>query len=92
MPWLNCYRVTSWSFKPDDDLEDKGVWNVDGGEREGYCREERVIAELVEQPAETIHFRLHPRLISFFGRDTAVIEPSKRHTLHKRKSSIVYHS
>ncbi|GMT28622.1 hypothetical protein PFISCL1PPCAC_19919 [Pristionchus fissidentatus] len=75
-PSLNCYRVSSWSYCPDNKLIDKGVWNVDG--------------EIVDQPAEALHFRLHPRLISFFGRDAAVISPTKRSMLNKRKSSIVY--
>ncbi|GMR53686.1 hypothetical protein PMAYCL1PPCAC_23881, partial [Pristionchus mayeri] len=75
-PSLNCYRVSSWSYCPDKSLTDRGVWNVDG--------------EIVEQPHEPLHFRLHPRLISFFGRDAAVIAPTKRSILKKRKSSIVY--
>ncbi|KAF8367365.1 cerk-1, partial [Pristionchus pacificus] len=77
-PSLNCYRVSSWSYCPDKSLIDRGVWNVDG--------------EIVEQPAERLFFHLHPRLISFFGRDDAVITPTKRSILKKmkRKSSIVY--
>ncbi|EPB70038.1 diacylglycerol kinase catalytic domain protein [Ancylostoma ceylanicum] len=63
---------------PDADQTNPGVWNLDG--------------EILEQPKGTaLHFRLHPQLISFFGRDAAMIEPSKRKSfMKKRKSSIVY--
>ncbi|VDN27241.1 unnamed protein product, partial [Cylicostephanus goldi] len=58
---LCCFRVLRWSFEPDADQVDPGVWNLDG--------------EILEQPKSTaLHFRLHPRLISFFGRDAAMIE------------------
>ncbi|KAK6023359.1 hypothetical protein OSTOST_10856 [Ostertagia ostertagi] len=75
---LNCFRVLRWSFEPDADQEDPGVWNLDG--------------EILEQPrGRALHFRLHPQLISFFGRDAAMVEPSKRVSfVKKRKSSIVY--
>ncbi|KHJ97055.1 hypothetical protein OESDEN_02972 [Oesophagostomum dentatum] len=75
---LCCFRVLRWSYEPDADQADPGVWNLDG--------------EILEQPKNTpLHFRLHPRLISFFGRDAAMIEPSKRKSfIKKRKSSIVY--
>ncbi|XGW22615.1 hypothetical protein V3C99_005103 [Haemonchus contortus] len=75
---LNCFRVLRWSFEPDADQEDPGVWNLDG--------------EILEQPkGNALHFRLHPQLISFFGRDAAIVEPSKRPSyIKKRKSSIVY--
>ncbi|CAI4230021.1 unnamed protein product [Auanema sp. JU1783] len=76
-PSLNCYRVVKWSYQPDQDQEEPGVWNLDG--------------EILEQPPDkALHFRLHPQLISFFGRDEAMIEPSKRSIIKKRKSSIVY--
>ncbi|RCN40727.1 hypothetical protein ANCCAN_13334 [Ancylostoma caninum] len=75
---LCCFRVLRWSFQPDADQTNPGVWNLDG--------------EILEQPKGTaLHFRLHPQLISFFGRDAAMIEPSKRKSfMKKRKSSIVY--
>ncbi|KAK5983046.1 Ceramide kinase 1 [Trichostrongylus colubriformis] len=75
---LSCFRVQKWSFEPDPDQEDPGIWNLDG--------------EILEQPrTNALHFRLHPQLISFFGRDAAVVEPSKRAGyIKKRKSSIVY--
>ncbi|PIO76820.1 hypothetical protein TELCIR_01118 [Teladorsagia circumcincta] len=75
---LNCFRVLRWSFEPDADQEDPGIWNLDG--------------EILEQPrGRALHFRLHPQLISFFGRDAAMVEPSKRvGFVKKRKSSIVY--
>lgn len=76
-PSLNCYRVTKWSYQPDADQEDPGVWNLDG--------------EILEQPKdEPLHFKLHPQLISFFGRDAAMVKPTKRSFIKKRKSSIVY--
>ncbi|KAJ1362936.1 Ceramide kinase 1 [Parelaphostrongylus tenuis] len=75
---LCCFRVLRWSFEPDENQVDPGVWNLDG--------------EILEQPRGTpLHFRLHPQLISFFGRDAAMVEPSKRQSyIKKRKSSIVY--
>ncbi|WKX90037.1 hypothetical protein Q1695_009125 [Nippostrongylus brasiliensis] len=75
---LCCFRVLRWSFEPDQDQEDPGVWNLDG--------------EILEQPkGNALHFRLHPQLISFFGRDDAMVKPSKRKSyIKKRKSSIVY--
>ncbi|CAD6184667.1 unnamed protein product [Caenorhabditis auriculariae] len=74
---LVCYRVVRWSYQPDADQEDPGVWNLDG--------------EILEQPkGEALHFKLHPQLISFFGRDAAMINPVKRSFIKKRKSSIVY--
>ncbi|VDO64073.1 unnamed protein product [Heligmosomoides polygyrus] len=75
---LCCFRVLRWSFEPDHDQEDPGIWNLDG--------------EILKQPKDkALHFRLHPRLISFFGRDEAMVEPSKRRSfIKKRKSSIVY--
>ncbi|EFP02763.1 hypothetical protein GCK72_001838 [Caenorhabditis remanei] len=76
-PSLNCYRVTKWSYQPDSDQNDPGVWNLDG--------------EILEQPKdEPLHFKLHPQLISFFGRDAAMVKPTKRSFIKKRKSSIVY--
>ncbi|CAJ0576132.1 unnamed protein product, partial [Mesorhabditis spiculigera] len=76
---LNVYRVERWSYKPDMAVNaSPGVWNLDG--------------EILKQPADAaLHFRLHPQLISFFGRDQAGIEPAKRSVIKRhRKSSIVY--
>uniref|UniRef100_A0A0R3PGE7 DAGKc domain-containing protein n=1 Tax=Angiostrongylus costaricensis TaxID=334426 RepID=A0A0R3PGE7_ANGCS len=75
---LCCFRVLRWSFEADENQLDPGVWNLDG--------------EILEQPRGTpLHFRLHPQLISFFGRDSSVVEPSKKKGyIQKRKSSIIY--
>lgn len=75
-PTLTVYRVSRLSFTPASP-KDAGVWNLDG--------------EILEQPPiNALHFRLHPRLIRYFGRDVAAIDVSKRKILSKRKSSIVY--
>lgn len=65
---LRCYRVKRWSFTPgaliNTDKEDvenldgliQGSWNLDG--------------EILPQPADkSLHFRVHPKLIRFFGRE-----------------------
>ncbi|CAJ0594257.1 unnamed protein product [Cylicocyclus nassatus] len=59
LDWATQYfRVHRWSFEPDDNEADTGVWNVDG--------------EILEQPKNTaLHFRLHPRLINIFGHESS---------------------
>ncbi|VDK45607.1 unnamed protein product [Anisakis simplex] len=64
---LNVFRVTRWAFTPaalvhsqkgnnGTDQENQGVWNLDG--------------EILPQPPDAaFHFRLHPRLIKYFGRE-----------------------
>ncbi|KAI6178791.1 Ceramide kinase 1 [Aphelenchoides besseyi] len=63
------YRVNRWSFTPAAVLESKteeeakqGMWNLDG--------------ELLIQPVDkTLNFRLHPRLIHYFGRELDLDDP-----------------
>uniref|UniRef100_A0A914WBR0 DAGKc domain-containing protein n=1 Tax=Plectus sambesii TaxID=2011161 RepID=A0A914WBR0_9BILA len=68
---VKTFRVSRFSFTPtslsDDESRELGVWNVDG--------------EIIHQPADTLHFRLHTRLIRFFGRE---IEPKSMQTDVKR--------
>ncbi|VDM97503.1 unnamed protein product [Thelazia callipaeda] len=65
---LNVFRVTRWAFTPASLLQNasnhgssvsdaQGVWNLDG--------------EMMTQPKDaSFQFRLHPRLIKYFGRET----------------------
>lgn len=68
---LKVYRVKRWSFTPSAllDIPDakpeelvQGAWNLDG--------------EILPQPAAIpLHFRLHPMLISYFGRELDLDDP-----------------
>lgn len=73
---LNVFRVSQWAYTPaallDGVPEDKtskgqGAWNLDG-------------EIMVQPPDATFHFRLHPRLIRYFGRelDIDAIEKTRR--------------
>ncbi|KAK0425910.1 hypothetical protein QR680_009452 [Steinernema hermaphroditum] len=87
---VNVFRVSRFSFTPAKLLRDEakyadenkqGVWNLDG--------------EILPQPADkALHFRLHPRLITYFGREMDLTNPSKRRCLcccktQKKISSII---
>ncbi|KAM3721593.1 Ceramide kinase [Dirofilaria immitis] len=73
---LNVFRVARWAFTPAsllehitndsaDVIDDQGSWNLDG--------------EILPQPKDaTFQFRLHPRLIKYFGREVDLNAPAKR--------------
>ncbi|KAK0400721.1 hypothetical protein QR680_015418 [Steinernema hermaphroditum] len=74
---VKVFRVSRFSFTPANLLRDQeeyakrnkqSTWNLDG--------------EVVPQSAwKTLHFRLHSRLISFFGREVDLKKPTRRHVL-----------
>uniref|UniRef100_A0A1I8AGY8 DAGKc domain-containing protein n=1 Tax=Steinernema glaseri TaxID=37863 RepID=A0A1I8AGY8_9BILA len=74
---VNVFRVSGFSFTPAKLLRDEakyadenkqGAWNLDG--------------EILPQPADkALHFRLHPRLITYFGREMDLTNPAKRRCL-----------
>uniref|UniRef100_A0A0N4ZU84 DAGKc domain-containing protein n=1 Tax=Parastrongyloides trichosuri TaxID=131310 RepID=A0A0N4ZU84_PARTI len=87
---LHAFRVSRFSFTPgnlianendENKIEFKqGSWNLDG--------------EIMAQPEDkTIHFRLHPRLINYFGRGTDLTDPRYKicFCCHKveKKSNII---
>ncbi|CEF66383.1 Ceramide kinase [Strongyloides ratti] len=87
---LHAFRVSKFSFTPgkllvENDTENKqeykqGSWNLDG--------------EIMVQPEDkTLHFRLHPRLINYFGRCTDLTDPRYKicFCCHKveKKSNII---
>ncbi|TKR92904.1 hypothetical protein L596_007470 [Steinernema carpocapsae] len=87
---VNVFRVSRFSFTPAKLLRDEakyadenkqGAWNLDG--------------EILPQPAESpLSFRLHPRLITYFGREMDLTNPSKRRCLccckaQKKLSNII---
>ncbi|VDK65192.1 unnamed protein product [Onchocerca ochengi] len=74
---LNVFRVARWAFTPasllenvtandsSDAVDGQGSWNLDG--------------EILPQPKDaTFQFRLHPRLIKYFGREVDLNAPVKR--------------
>ncbi|VDN94114.1 unnamed protein product [Brugia pahangi] len=74
---LNVFRVARWAFTPASLLEHvnvndfldttdaQGSWNLDG--------------EILPQPKDaTFQFRLHPRLIKYFGREVDLHASTKR--------------
>uniref|UniRef100_A0A1I7SAB0 DAGKc domain-containing protein n=1 Tax=Bursaphelenchus xylophilus TaxID=6326 RepID=A0A1I7SAB0_BURXY len=78
---LKVYRVKRWSYTPaallnpgeqkDENDIKQGAWNLDG--------------EILPQPADkTLHFRLHPMLIRYFGRELDLDDPryQKCHCCH----------
>lgn len=84
---VNVFRVTKWSFTPSSLLtnnehknEALGCWNLDG--------------EILPQPADQpFHFRLHPRLITYFGREVDLNAPERKSVCcgkdYKKVSSII---
>ena len=69
-PDIKVFRVSRWKFSPkrlimpqstagettEQQEEESGAWNLDG--------------EILPQPPnQSLHFRLHPQLINYFGRD-----------------------
>ena len=89
---LHCYRVKRWSFTPGAlvtaekegrDPEDikQGAWNLDG--------------EILPQPADkALHFRVHPSLINYFGREIDLDDHRYRRcyccSSEKKISNIIY--
>ncbi|MFH4978679.1 hypothetical protein AB6A40_005388 [Gnathostoma spinigerum] len=68
---VGVYRVSQWSFTPSSLIRSKvnsdealGNWNLDG--------------EILPQPDDAaFHFRLHPQLILYFGRELNLNDPKK---------------
>jgi len=85
------FRVSRWTFTPgallggqateeESEKHRQGAWNLDG--------------EILPQPKDkSLHFRLHPRLINYFGRELDLDDPRYKKCLccakPKRHSSIV---
>ncbi|KAI6232945.1 Ceramide kinase [Aphelenchoides fujianensis] len=88
---VQVFRVNRWSFTPgrlltenrsDEQSEQQGAWNLDG--------------EILPQPIDKpLTFRLHPRLITFFGQDVDLEDSRYRkcfccHSPAKKSNLVVF--
>lgn len=89
---LHCYRVKRWSYTPgtllttpenstDIEAARQGSWNLDG--------------EILPQPIDkTLHFRVHPALINYFGREIDLDDHRYRRcyccSSEKKISNLIY--
>jgi len=90
---LNIYRVLRWKFTPktlieiekdaikseENQNEYEGAWNLDG--------------EILQQPAkQSLYFRLHPRLIDYFGQPNVDLDDPRYQKCFPCKKSEKYSS